>query len=111
MAHAVLCSDSPALGLLLPLSCAFPAVQKLPQPAPELALLQPVCLPAQLPPVLLQKSIGMPPASHVSLGDNKPKDIHKVTATMTAQSTCSISLLLAFETSLSHKVGAFYGQT
>jgi len=77
LAHAILCSDSPALGLLLPLNCAFPAVQKLPQPAPGVALLQPVCLPAQLPPVLLQKSIGMPPAGQVPLGDNKPKDVTK----------------------------------
>jgi len=52
-------------------------VQKLAQPGPEVALLHPVCLPAQLPPVLLQKNIGMPPAGHVPLGDNKPKDITK----------------------------------
>ena len=77
LAHAFLRSDSPALGLLLPLSYAFPAVQKLPQPAPEVALLQPVCSLAQLPPVLLQESIGMPPAGQVLLGENKPKDVTK----------------------------------
>jgi len=52
-------------------------VQKLPQPGPEVALLQPVCLPAQLTPLLLQKGIGMPPARQMPLSDNKPKDIAK----------------------------------